>query len=109
MSNGATVETVQTPTVASGGVKEARDIGKLKPIGVGGVIVGRSLYEGTLTLPDALATAERAAPLPAPGTLGELDAARFEFAGTSAISSPSHPCPPAGSFPAPRARSWTPH
>jgi phosphoribosylformimino-5-aminoimidazole carboxamide ribotide isomerase len=48
---------VKTPVIASGGVKEADDIRKLKPIGVAGVIVGRSLYEGTLTLPDAIAAA----------------------------------------------------
>jgi len=54
----ALVEAVKTPVVASGGVKDADDIRKLKPIGVAAVIVGRSLYEGTLTLPDALAAAK---------------------------------------------------
>lgn len=54
----ALVEAVKTPVIASGGVKEASDIRKLKPIGVAGVIVGRSLYEGTLTLRDALAAAK---------------------------------------------------
>lgn len=54
----ALVEAVRTPVVASGGVKEASDIRKLKPIGVAGVICGRSLYEGTLTLKDALAAAK---------------------------------------------------
>jgi phosphoribosylformimino-5-aminoimidazole carboxamide ribotide isomerase len=53
----ALVEAVKTPVIASGGVKEADDIRKLKPIGVAGVICGRSLYEGTLTLRDALAAA----------------------------------------------------
>jgi phosphoribosylformimino-5-aminoimidazole carboxamide ribotide isomerase len=53
----ALVKAVKTPVIASGGVKEANDIRKLKPIGVAGVIVGRSLYEGTLTLKDALAAA----------------------------------------------------
>ncbi len=53
----ALVEAVETPVIASGGVKEAQDIRNLTPIGVAGVIVGRSLYEGTLTLPDALAAA----------------------------------------------------
>jgi len=53
----ALVEAVKTPVIASGGVREAADIRKLKPIGVAAVIVGRSLYEGTLTLPDALAAA----------------------------------------------------
>ncbi len=53
----ALVKAVKTPVVASGGVKEADDIRRLKPIGVAGVIVGRSLYEGTLTLKDALAAA----------------------------------------------------
>ena len=51
------VEAVKTPVIASGGVKDAEDIRKLNPIGVAGVIVGRSLYEGTLTLRDALAAA----------------------------------------------------
>jgi phosphoribosylformimino-5-aminoimidazole carboxamide ribotide isomerase len=49
------VEAVRTPVIASGGVKEVEDIRRLAPIGVAGVIVGRSLYEGTLTLRDALA------------------------------------------------------
>jgi phosphoribosylformimino-5-aminoimidazole carboxamide ribotide isomerase len=51
-------QTAQTPVIASGGVKEVADIERLNPIGVAGVIVGRSLYEGTLTLKDALAAAE---------------------------------------------------
>ncbi len=54
----ALAEAVKTPVVASGGVKEADDIRRLHPIGVAGVIVGRSLYEGTLTLPDAIAAAK---------------------------------------------------
>ena len=52
------VDAVETPVIASGGVKEVDDITKLKPIGVAGVIAGRSLYEGTLTLKDALAAAK---------------------------------------------------
>lgn len=54
----ALAEAIETPVIASGGVKEAQDIRKLKPIGVAGVIVGRSLYEGTITLPEALAAAK---------------------------------------------------
>jgi len=50
-------EAVETPVIASGGVKEVADIHNLNPIGVAGVVVGRSLYEGTLTLKDALAAA----------------------------------------------------
>jgi len=55
---GELAQAVKTPVVASGGVKEVQDIRKLKPIGVAGVIAGRSLYEGTLTLKDALAAAK---------------------------------------------------
>ena len=51
------VRTVRAPVIASGGVREVADIEKLKPIGVAGVIVGRSLYEGTLNLKEALAAA----------------------------------------------------
>jgi phosphoribosylformimino-5-aminoimidazole carboxamide ribotide isomerase len=54
----ALVEAVKTPVIASGGVKEVEDIRKLKPIKVAGVIVGRSLYEGTLRLPEAIAAAK---------------------------------------------------
>ena len=54
----ALVEAVRAPVIASGGVKEVNDIRRLAPIGVAGVIVGRSLYEGTLTLREALAAAE---------------------------------------------------
>ncbi len=50
----ALVDAVKTPVIASGGVKEAADIKKLVPIRVAGVIVGRSLYEGTLNLKDAI-------------------------------------------------------
>jgi len=50
-------QAVETPVIASGGVKEVADIERLNPIGVDGVVVGRSLYEGTLTLKDALAAA----------------------------------------------------
>jgi phosphoribosylformimino-5-aminoimidazole carboxamide ribotide isomerase len=52
------VEAVRTPVIASGGVKEVNDIRRLAPIGVAGVIVGRSLYEGTLNLRDAIAAAK---------------------------------------------------
>jgi phosphoribosylformimino-5-aminoimidazole carboxamide ribotide isomerase len=51
------VEAVRTPVIASGGVKELDDIRRLAPIGVAGVIVGRSLYEGTLNLREAIAAA----------------------------------------------------
>lgn len=54
----ALVDAVTSPVIASGGVKEAQDIRNLKPIGVAGVIVGRSLYERTLSLKDALAAAQ---------------------------------------------------
>ncbi len=57
MSDGAVAQAVKTPVITSGGVKDADDIRKLNPISVAGVIVGRSLYEGTLTLKDALAAA----------------------------------------------------
>jgi phosphoribosylformimino-5-aminoimidazole carboxamide ribotide isomerase len=51
------VEAVDVPVIASGGVKELDDIKKLNPIGVEGVIVGRSLYEGTLDLAEAIEAA----------------------------------------------------
>ncbi|MDO5015175.1 MAG: 1-(5-phosphoribosyl)-5-[(5-phosphoribosylamino)methylideneamino]imidazole-4-carboxamide isomerase [Clostridia bacterium] len=43
--------------IASGGVKDIEDIKNLKNLGVYGVICGKSLYQGTLNLKEALAVA----------------------------------------------------
>ncbi|MCA9171088.1 MAG: 1-(5-phosphoribosyl)-5-[(5-phosphoribosylamino)methylideneamino]imidazole-4-carboxamide isomerase [Planctomycetales bacterium] len=47
------------PVIASGGVSQADDIGKLAELGLDGCIVGRALYEQRLTLSDALRMAKR--------------------------------------------------
>jgi phosphoribosylformimino-5-aminoimidazole carboxamide ribotide isomerase len=47
------------PVVASGGVTTADDVAAVARLGLAGCIIGRALYEGTLTLPDALAAARR--------------------------------------------------
>lgn len=64
MMNGFNVEAtrnlakaVKTPVFASGGISSAGDLAALKGLesdGVAGCIVGRALYEGTLTVKDAL-------------------------------------------------------
>jgi len=64
MMNGFNVEatrdlakSVKTPVFASGGISSARDLAALKEIegdGVAGCVVGRALYEGSLTVKDAL-------------------------------------------------------
>jgi len=54
----ALVEAVETPVIASGGVKEIADIKKLAELGVEAVIIGRALYEGTLNLADAIKAAK---------------------------------------------------
>ena len=51
---------VDIPVVASGGVTTADDVARLAATGVDGCIIGRALYEGSLTLPEALAVAEGA-------------------------------------------------
>jgi phosphoribosylformimino-5-aminoimidazole carboxamide ribotide isomerase len=48
------------PVIASGGVTTADDVAALARLGLDGCIIGRALYEGTLTLADALAAAEEA-------------------------------------------------
>lgn len=48
---------VELPVIASGGVTTASDITELTRLGLDGCIVGRSLYEGKLTLPEALEAA----------------------------------------------------
>jgi phosphoribosylformimino-5-aminoimidazole carboxamide ribotide isomerase len=50
---------VNVNVIASGGVTTAEDVGHLAEAGLAGCIIGRSLYEGILTLPDALAAAQR--------------------------------------------------
>ena len=54
----ALVEAVDVPVVASGGVNTVEDIRKLVEIGPEAAIIGRSLYEGTLKLTDAIKAAK---------------------------------------------------
>lgn len=51
------VEIVSLPVVASGGISSIDDIRELAKIGVEGAIIGRSLYEGTLDLAEAIKAA----------------------------------------------------
>ena len=54
----ALVEAVDLPIIAAGGVTTVEDVKTLKAVGVAGAIIGRALYEGTITLTDALAAAK---------------------------------------------------
>lgn len=54
----ALVEAVSLPVIASGGVTSIEDIQKVAGLGAAAAIVGRSLYEGTLKLADAIEAAE---------------------------------------------------
>lgn len=51
------VEAVSVPVIASGGVTTVEDIKNVKSIGAAGAIIGRSLYEGTIDLKEAIAAA----------------------------------------------------
>lgn len=48
---------VELPVIASGGVTTAGDVARLARIPMAGCIVGRAIYEGTLSLTDALEAA----------------------------------------------------
>lgn len=48
---------VDLPVIASGGVTTADDVARLAALPMAGCIIGRALYEGTLSLEDALARA----------------------------------------------------
>jgi phosphoribosylformimino-5-aminoimidazole carboxamide ribotide isomerase len=50
----ALVQAVEVGVVASGGVSRLADIPKLIELGVEAAIIGRSLYEGTINLSDAI-------------------------------------------------------
>jgi phosphoribosylformimino-5-aminoimidazole carboxamide ribotide isomerase len=55
------MKSTRLSVIASGGVSSAEDIRKLKelePLGLRGCIVGKALYDGRLTLKDALAAAK---------------------------------------------------
>ncbi len=53
----ALVDGVDIPVVASGGVTTIEDIKKVAGIGAAAAIIGRSLYEGTITLENAIKAA----------------------------------------------------
>lgn len=57
----AMVRATGLPVVASGGIAVAGDIVRVRESGAAGCIVGRALYEGTVTLGEALASAGEAA------------------------------------------------
>jgi phosphoribosylformimino-5-aminoimidazole carboxamide ribotide isomerase len=48
---------VDLPVIASGGVATIADVARLAEIPMAGCIIGRAIYEGTITLPDAIAAA----------------------------------------------------
>lgn len=47
-------QATEVSVIASGGVTTIQDIEKLATMGLSGCIIGRALYEGRMTLPDAL-------------------------------------------------------
>ncbi|MHC4406301.1 MAG: 1-(5-phosphoribosyl)-5-[(5-phosphoribosylamino)methylideneamino]imidazole-4-carboxamide isomerase [Planctomycetota bacterium] len=50
---------IDVPVVASGGVTTAGDVARLAAVPMAGCIIGRALYEGELTLPDAIRAGKR--------------------------------------------------
>jgi len=48
---------VDLPVIASGGVTTKQDVARLAAVPMAGCIIGRALYEGALSLPEALAAA----------------------------------------------------
>lgn len=52
------IESVCIPVIASGGVTTIQDVKNTKSIGAAGAIIGRSLYEGTINLKEAIKFAE---------------------------------------------------
>jgi phosphoribosylformimino-5-aminoimidazole carboxamide ribotide isomerase len=50
---------VDVPVIASGGVTTVDDVARLASAGLAGCIIGRALYEGTLTLTEALQAAAK--------------------------------------------------
>lgn len=55
----AVADAVDVPVIAAGGVSSVEDIKNLAKAGVAGAIIGRALYEGRLTLTEAIQTAKQ--------------------------------------------------
>lgn len=53
---------IDLPVVASGGVTTKEDVARLAAVPVAGCIIGRALYEGSITLPEALVAAAAGRP-----------------------------------------------
>ncbi len=51
-------EAVDVPVIASGGVTNVEDVRQLARVDMAGCIIGRALYEGTLTIGDAVSAAK---------------------------------------------------
>jgi phosphoribosylformimino-5-aminoimidazole carboxamide ribotide isomerase len=49
---------VDLPVIASGGITTKEDVARLAAAGMAGCIIGRALYEGTLSLPEAIEAAK---------------------------------------------------
>lgn len=48
------IQSIKTPVIASGGIASLEHLRALSLLGVGGAIVGKALYTGTLKLPEAI-------------------------------------------------------
>jgi phosphoribosylformimino-5-aminoimidazole carboxamide ribotide isomerase len=54
------VKAVRSPVIASGGVTTLDDVRAISRVGAAGCIVGRAIYEGTISLPDAIRISKEA-------------------------------------------------
>jgi len=54
LATGNLANKMKHPVIASGGICDMHEIKALANLGVSGAILGRSLYEGSIKLPDAL-------------------------------------------------------
>ena len=50
-------QATEIPVIASGGVTTLEDVRQLRDAGLDGAIIGRSLYDGVIHLPEAIALA----------------------------------------------------
>ncbi len=64
------VEAVGVPVIASGGVAAHEHVARLAATGAEAAIIGRALYDGALTLADAMAAAASATAAPGAGKVG---------------------------------------
>jgi phosphoribosylformimino-5-aminoimidazole carboxamide ribonucleotide (ProFAR) isomerase len=62
LAGAARLQRLGARVIASGGIASVEDVRAAAALGLAGAVIGRALYEGRITLPEALAAVRAATP-----------------------------------------------